>query len=84
MYYDVLLTGEENALRDEVRRFVREEVSPDFLREMDADNVKYPREFVRKLGKQGLLGLRFPEEYGGRGMAWTGEIAALEVCQDGP
>ena len=78
MYYDVLLTGEENALRDEVRRFVREEVSPDFLREMDADNVKYPREFVEKLGKQGLLGLRFPEEYGGRGMAWTGEIAALE------
>ena len=78
MYYDVLLTGEEKALRDEVRRFVKEEVSPDFLREMDADNVKYPREFVRKLGKQGLLGLRFPKEYGGRGMAWTGEIAALE------
>ncbi|RLD96466.1 MAG: acyl-CoA dehydrogenase, partial [Aquificota bacterium] len=78
MFYDVLLTGEEKALRDEVRRFVKEEVSPEFLRKMDADDIEYPREFVEKLGKQGLLGLRFPEEYGGRGMAWTGEIAALE------
>lgn len=78
MFYDVLLTEEERALRDEVRRFVKEEVSPEFLRKMDADEVEYPREFVEKLGKQGLLGLRFPREYGGRGMSWTGEMAALE------
>ena len=76
--YEVLLTEEEKALQEEVRRFVKEEVSSDFLRKMDADEIKYPREFVEKLGRQGLLGLRFPREYGGRGMKWTGEIAALE------
>ncbi len=76
--YEVLLTEEEKALQEEVRRFVKEEVSGDFLRKMDADEIKYPREFVEKLGRQGLLGLRFPREYGGRGMKWTGEIAALE------
>ena len=76
--YEVLLAEEEKALQEEVRRFVKEEVSSDFLRKMDADEIKYPREFVEKLGRQGLLGLRFPPEYGGRGMKWTGEIAALE------
>ncbi len=78
MFYDALLTEEERALRDKVRRFVKEEVSSDLLRKMDADEIKYPREFVEKLGEKGLLGLRFPREYGGRGMGWTGELAALE------
>ncbi len=47
--YDFMLTPEERALRDEVRTFVREEVSSDFLRALDKDEIIYPREFVEKL-----------------------------------
>ncbi len=76
--YDVLLSEDERALKREVRRFVREDVSSDFLREMDADGIKYPKDFVSRLGEKKLLGLRFPEEYGGRGLPWTAEVVALE------
>ncbi len=37
--YDFLLTPEERELRDEVRQFVREEITSDFLREMDKDDI---------------------------------------------
>jgi alkylation response protein AidB-like acyl-CoA dehydrogenase len=76
--YDFLLTPEERALRDEVRRFVREEVESDFLRKMDRDEVVYPREFVERLAALNLRGIRFPEKYGGRDMSWAAEVAAEE------
>jgi len=78
MLQDVLLTKEEIALKNEVREFVKNEVSSDFVKKMDLDEIKYPREYVKALGERNLLGLRFPKEYGGRGLKWTGEIAALE------
>ena len=78
MLQDVLLDREEMALKEEVRRFVKEEVSSDLIRKMDRDEITYPRNFVRALGNRNLLGLRFPVEYGGRGLPWAAEIAALE------
>ncbi|HOG17842.1 MAG TPA: acyl-CoA dehydrogenase family protein [Syntrophales bacterium] len=72
------MTKEEVALKDEVRQFVRQDVSTDLLRRMDRDEIRYPRDFVKALGDRNLLGLRFPKEYGGRGLSWTAEIAALE------
>jgi acyl-CoA dehydrogenase len=76
--YDFLLAPEERAVRDEVRTFVREEISSDFLRRMDRDEIEYPREFVSRLGQLGLRGIRFPKEWGGRGMSWVAEAAANE------
>jgi len=76
--YDFLLTPEERALRDEVKKFVREEITSDFLRKMDKDEITYPREFVEKLAALNLRGLRFPKKYGGREMSWVAEIAATE------
>ncbi len=78
MLQDIFLTPEEIALKQEVRAFVKQEVSSDLIRRMDRDEITYPREFVRALGERHLLGLRFPEKEGGRGMAWSAEIAALE------
>ncbi len=78
MLPDLFLTEEEKALKREVRQFVKNEVSSDLVKKMDRDEITYPREFVRALGKRNLLGLRFPKEHGGRGMNWSGEIAALE------
>ncbi len=75
---DCLMTAEDKTLRDEVRAFVREDIDRQLLRDMDEDKVRYPREFLEKAAKRGLLGLRFPKKYGGRGMPWTSEIVALE------
>jgi alkylation response protein AidB-like acyl-CoA dehydrogenase len=76
--YDFLLTPEERALKHEARDFVRTEITSDFLRKMDKDEITYPREFVEKLAERNLRGIRFPEQYGGRGMSWVAEVAAIE------
>ena len=78
MLQDIFLTPEEIALKAEVREFVRREVSCDLVRKMDRDEIAYPREFVKALGERNLLGLRFAPKYGGRGLPWSAEIAALE------
>ncbi len=72
-----LLTEEQKKLRDKVRAFVKG-VSRQLLLDMDADLVQYPREFVEEAAQRGLLGLRFPREYGGGGLNWTDEIVAIE------
>jgi len=75
---DFILTIEQRNLRDEARTFAREEVPRQLLLDMDADKVRYPREYVQKLAARRLLGLRFPQEWGGRGLNWSHEVLALE------
>ncbi len=43
MFYEGLLTDEEKAVQEEARRFAREEVSPDFMRAGERDEITYPR-----------------------------------------
>ncbi len=76
--YDFLLKPKERAVRDEARKFVKEEVSSDFLRKLDNDEITYPREFVERLAAYNLRGIRFPKKYGGRGLGWVAEVAATE------
>lgn len=76
--FDILLSDEERRVRDEVRTFVRERVPPKLLKDMDAEQIRYPRQFVEMLGGENLLGLRFPSAVGGRGLGWVAEMAALE------
>jgi alkylation response protein AidB-like acyl-CoA dehydrogenase len=78
MYYDFMLTDEERKLRDEVRCFVKEDVPSELLRAMDRNEIDYPRGFVEQAAKRRLLGLRFDPCWGGRGMNWTAEAAAIE------
>ncbi len=48
------------------------------LLDMDADRVRFPREFLQEAGRRNLLGLRFEPRFGGRGLPWTSEMVALE------
>ncbi|MGD2206108.1 MAG: acyl-CoA dehydrogenase family protein [Anaerolineae bacterium] len=75
--FDAILTPEQKMLRDEVRSFVKS-VPRQLILDMDADRVRYPREYVTEAARRNLLGLRFPLEYGGRGLGWADEILALE------
>ncbi len=75
--HEVTLTEAQRDLRHQVRDFVRW-VPKDLMLAMDADQVRYPLEYVQEAARRNLLGLRFSPEYGGRGMTWQDEIVALE------
>ncbi len=75
---DLLLNSHQRALRDEARSFVRERVSRQLLLDMDAEKVRYPRQYIQMLADHRLLGLRFPPQWGGRGLDWSHEVLVLE------
>ncbi len=76
--YDYLLSEKHKVFREEVREFVKSAVPPSLLKEMDNNQIQYPDEWMHALAKQNLIGIRFPKEYGGRGLNWESEIIALE------
>lgn len=57
------LTEEHEAFRDTMRRFVQREIAPHAAAWDEAG--EFPRELYRKAAAAGLLGVGFPEEYGG-------------------
>src|SRR3954465_9226025 len=69
---DFRLTEEQELLRRTVRDFAETEIRP-HVREWD-DTQHFPTELVPKLAALGLLGIQFPEQYGGAGMT------ALDYC----
>jgi len=77
MSMEVLMTAEDKLLKEKVQEFVKW-VPRQLLLDMDADKVRYPKEFIREAGKRNLLGLRFDKKWGGSGMPWTSEMIALE------
>jgi short-chain 2-methylacyl-CoA dehydrogenase len=60
---DFELSDEQRLLRDTVRDFARNEVAP-VAEELDRTKA-FPYELVAKMGELGLMGIPFPEEYGG-------------------
>jgi acyl-CoA dehydrogenase len=74
---------EHLALRDTVRRFVAREITP-HAAEWDEAGT-FPRELYRQAAEVGLLGIGFPEEYGGiPGIDYFHRlVASLELAQAG-
>jgi short-chain 2-methylacyl-CoA dehydrogenase len=62
---DFDLTDEQRLLRDTVRDFARKEVAP-VAEELDRTK-SFPYELVARMGDLGLMGIPFPEQYGGGG-----------------
>jgi len=77
MSIQAMFNQSDLALRDKVQDFVAS-VPRQLLLDMDADKVRYPKEFLEEAGRRGLLGLRFPEKYGGADLPWMSELIALE------
>ena len=73
---DFGLTDEQRLLRDTVRDFARQEVAP-VAEELDRTKA-FPYEIVGKLGELGLMGIPFPEEYGGGGADTLSYALAVE------
>ena len=74
---NLLLDQNALAAAEEARQMVKDEIDPDYLRAMDRDEVKFPREIYDTYARHNLLGLRFPEQYGGRGLNWVAAVAAM-------
>lgn len=62
---DFALTPEQQAFRLEVRAFLANEVTPSVQTE-DGWITGFSREFSRKLGARGWIGLTWPKKYGGQ------------------
>ncbi len=69
-------TDEQKALRKSVREFAEGEIAPHV---MEWDEVShFPTEILPKLGEMGLLGVIFPEEYGGAGLGYIEYATVIE------
>jgi short-chain 2-methylacyl-CoA dehydrogenase len=62
---DFDLSNEHRLIQSTVRDFAQQEVAP-AAEELDREK-RFPYEIVAKLGELGLMGIPFPEEYGGGG-----------------
>ena len=69
-------TEEHEMLRDQLRRFVAEEIKPHAESWEAAGSV--PREVLRRMGSLGFLGVRYPEIYGGSAMDTLGSVVLAE------
>ncbi len=67
---------EHAAFRDQLRRFVTEEVRPNADAWEEAGEI--PRAVFRRMGELGFLGVRYGEEYGGAGMDTFGSVVLGE------
>ncbi len=73
---DFELNDEQKALRDTVRAFARQEITP-HIREYD-ESQAFPRDIMAKAAQLGLLGCIFPEKWGGAGLSYVDYVTVIE------
>jgi len=71
-----ILTPEQEDIRKMVREFAAKSVAPTAA-ERDEKEL-FPREIFDQMGELGLLGLPYPEEYGGAGSDYVSYAIAVE------
>jgi len=69
-------TAEHDALRETIREFVEKEIAPHAQEWEEAEY--FPDSLFPRMGELGLLGLRYPEKYGGQGGDYFSAIVLAE------
>jgi len=73
---DFSIPDHVEALRGEVRRFAEKEIRPHV---MEWDEAKtFPMAVMKQLGEMGMMGVIFPEAYGGAGMGYLEYAVVVE------
>jgi len=73
---DFTFTDEQKHLRKSVREFAEGEIAPHV---MEWDEVShFPTELLPKLAEMGLMGVIFPEQYGGAGLGYIEYVTVIE------
>jgi alkylation response protein AidB-like acyl-CoA dehydrogenase len=73
---DFQFTDEQQQLRRSVREFAEGEIAPHVMVWDEAS--RFPIEIMPKLAEMGLLGIIFPEKYGGAGLGYIEYVVAIE------
>jgi alkylation response protein AidB-like acyl-CoA dehydrogenase len=63
-------------LRENIREFAEGEIAPHAM-EYD-EKQEFPHDLVKQAGELGLMGIIFPEKYGGAGMGYIEYVTAIE------
>jgi alkylation response protein AidB-like acyl-CoA dehydrogenase len=77
----MLLTSEQELIRDTMREFARERLAP-FAAAWDRE-CTFPREALAELAQLGAFGMAVPEQWGGAGMNYVSLALALEEIAAG-
>ncbi len=73
---DFNLTREQQMIKQMIKEFAEREIAP--IAEMIDEEAVFPSETVAKLGELGVMGMPFPQEYGGAGADYISYIMAIE------
>ncbi len=73
---DFRLSDEQQQIREMVREFAEAEIRPHVM-EWDEEQT-FPKDVIKKLGELGMLGIIFPEEYGGAGLSYVDYVNVIE------
>ena len=77
----MILTEEQEQIRDAVRSFASERLQPGAAQRDEAH--AFPREELREMGELGFLGMLVPEAYGGSDLGMVSYALALEEIAAG-
>lgn len=77
----MMLTAEQEMIRDSMRDFARERLAP-YAARWDREHT-FPREALRELGALGGMGVTVPEEWGGAGLDTMSLVLMLEEVAAG-
>lgn len=69
-------TDEQRQLRQTVRQFAEREILPHVMEWDEASH--FPLDIIKELGRLGLMGVIFPDEYGGAAMGYIEYASAIE------
>jgi glutaryl-CoA dehydrogenase len=78
---DELLSEEHLMVRDAVRNYVKQEISP--IIEDYAQKAEFPVQIVKQLGDLGCFGPTIPEEYGGGGLDYISYGLMMQELERG-
>jgi len=75
------LSDEHRMIRDTARKFADEVIAPR-AEEMERTG-EYPYDIFAQMAELGMMGLPYPEEYGGSGGDWVGTMLCIEEIARG-
>jgi citronellyl-CoA dehydrogenase len=71
-------TPEHEQIADTVRKFVAKEINP-YIAQWEADEQFPAHQLFKKMGDLGLLGIKYPVEYGGMGLDFSYSMVMAEA-----
>lgn len=81
LFLDDLLSEEQHMIRDAVRNYVKQEISP--IIEEYAQKAEFPRHIVKQMGELGVFGPTIPVEYGGGGLDYISYGLMMQELERG-